>query len=116
MRISDWSSDVCSSDLHDSVGDIVEQPVDACGRFANGEARRARDRGQKPLEPLAAFRKLSRDDRRIAMHFCPDMGSDKANDTFGLGGLEPVAGIDPALPPTVEPPNPVRGDPTPKSV
>src|SRR3546814_11054859 len=92
MRISNWSSDLCSSDL-----------VDTCGRFGNGEARRARDRGQKPLEPLAAFRKLSRDDRRIAMHFCPDMGSDKANDTFGLGGLEPVAGIDPALSQTVEP-------------
>src|SRR3546814_7385110 len=22
MRISDWSSDVCSSDLHDAVGDV----------------------------------------------------------------------------------------------
>src|SRR3546814_495456 len=99
MRISNWSSDLCSSDL-----------VDTCGRFGNGEARRARDRGQKPLEPLAAFRKLSRDDRRIAMHFCPDMGSDKANDTFGLGGLEPVAGIDPALSQTVEPQNAVRVD------
>src|SRR3546814_2865364 len=28
MRISDWSSDVCSSDLHDSVSGEVAQPED----------------------------------------------------------------------------------------
>src|SRR3546814_4160284 len=31
MRISDWSSDVCSSDLHDSIGRAV-QAVDALDR------------------------------------------------------------------------------------
>src|SRR3546814_19591368 len=65
MRISDWSSDVCSSDL------IVEQSVDLRGRLADREAGRDRDRGQHALEPLARSlpmrRKLGRDDRRCGM-------------------------------------------------
>src|SRR3546814_21054091 len=106
LRISDWSSDVCSSDL------IVEQPVDACGRLPDRKAWRARDRRQQSFEPFAAFGQFGRDDRCIAMHFCPDMGSDQADDAFGLSRFEPVAGIDATFPQPVKPPHAVRSDHT----
>src|SRR3546814_9008635 len=39
MRISDWSSDVCSSDLHaagDAIGIKDDAPIDIAGGAANG--------------------------------------------------------------------------------
>src|SRR3546814_2119316 len=80
MRISDWSSDVCSSDLarrrtsddediaalddghgqdtrrvrrHDAVGHIVEQRVDPGGGLADREARCQRHGRQHAFETLA---------------------------------------------------------------
>src|SRR3546814_4600018 len=41
MRISDWSSDVCSSDLFDAAGDRGRQDVEVEGRHAAARARRA---------------------------------------------------------------------------
>src|SRR3546814_3397585 len=57
MRISDWSSDVCSSDLPAQRFDLVEQPVIArhmLRRF--GAQRRMRQKSQQP-EPI-----IDRDD------------------------------------------------------
>src|SRR3546814_4770697 len=55
MRISDWSSDVCSSDLLHGGAERIAQGLDAIG----GNARRSQDRtahdllGQDQLENLA---------------------------------------------------------------
>src|SRR3546814_3669864 len=67
MRISDWSSDVCSSDLKDTGGDIpklqvafpkaVETPCRDPGQIERGRSEAAdaryfgRDRVQNALEP-----------------------------------------------------------------
>src|SRR3546814_7319553 len=50
MRISDWSSDVCSSDLHRSLKDQREAARD------RGDAEREDDLGREPLGkvPLSA--------------------------------------------------------------
>src|SRR3546814_18731049 len=45
MRISDWSSDVCSSDL----GDERDLPRDGAARVGGG-ATRLRDRGERDVE------------------------------------------------------------------
>src|SRR3546814_9253859 len=46
MRISDWSSDVCSSDL-----------AGGRARAADGAGRLGRDRGVPPRDPAPAFRR-----------------------------------------------------------
>src|SRR3546814_19847318 len=46
MRISDWSSDVCSSDLDLKVGDEVEVYVDRVENH-QGEAMLSRDRARR---------------------------------------------------------------------
>src|SRR3546814_17202068 len=54
MRISDWSSDVCSSDLHlDPPGDLLREQVEADAVVADHRLRHRRDaarhRRQQPL-------------------------------------------------------------------
>src|SRR3546814_1765726 len=49
MRISDWSSDVCSSDLLDI--DDVETP-DERGRVGERQRAFVGDEGQGPLQPI----------------------------------------------------------------
>src|SRR3546814_15576254 len=41
MRISDWSSDVCSSDLDDVEGGEVQQELDALGAAVDGATEAA---------------------------------------------------------------------------
>src|SRR3546814_13831265 len=45
MRISDWSSDVCASDLHHLVGEGVERHITLARRLPRGQfgAHRGRD-------------------------------------------------------------------------
>src|SRR3546814_8545449 len=51
MRISDWSSDVCSSDLFQRLGDILAQPGQP-GRAAAGTARGSGDHHALPRQML----------------------------------------------------------------
>src|SRR3546814_8285565 len=48
MRISDWSSDVCSSDLVDGVIALIDADALAAGRFAHDEAALAAARAADP--------------------------------------------------------------------
>src|SRR3546814_5235481 len=65
MRISDWSSDVCSSDLHAGgpfqvsmpagAGSVLRQRRGACGPGTRGGLRRSPDRcGDVPGDATAA--------------------------------------------------------------
>src|SRR3546814_18936980 len=77
LRISDWSSDVCSSDLLDLVGEAVElhlERIDAhgevgdrIGRTRPGKGRRL-GRGDLRLDPLgrAARKHLALDRAHLA--------------------------------------------------
>src|SRR3546814_16334711 len=58
MRISDWSSDVCSSDLAEEVGD-GRMEVDAAVRLAAVQVERDREDGQ-----LGG-------DEQVQQHFAP---------------------------------------------
>src|SRR3546814_12044501 len=65
MRISDWSSDVCSSDLHDLVGDLAQDEavvgpvevagdVDGCADVDLAGTERLRERGAGRLDVVGA--------------------------------------------------------------
>src|SRR3546814_6660862 len=71
MRISDWSSDVCSSDL------IIVEREHRDGGFADREAGRGHHRWQQPFEPLAGLGQLRRNTRHIGMNIDADMMRDQ---------------------------------------
>src|SRR3546814_4732330 len=55
MRTSDWSSDVCSSDLTDSPGEKADQAVgDHGGRCAAGRDRRERQARESSAQHRAS--------------------------------------------------------------
>src|SRR3546814_7499326 len=67
MRISDWSSDVCSSDLVDVRDHAVAQRPDGfnrIGRLAHHQLGVVADR----LHPLHAVQRLDRHHRRFVEH------------------------------------------------
>src|SRR3546814_10078666 len=53
MRISDWSSDVCSSDLHYSFDNFVEGRSNQLGRAAASHA--AQNPGDRAHNPLLLY-------------------------------------------------------------
>src|SRR3546814_19527965 len=75
MRISDWSSDVCSSDLHSHAGAVRRRPRDRAPGRRHGRGRhRALDAGAPALSArltvvgsgfagMTALRTLRRQDR-----------------------------------------------------
>src|SRR3546814_10148066 len=75
MRISDWSSDVCSSDLYepceDNEGSLSSRPVrdDDGNPVINREAVRRRD---AMIERLAALPPVPGALAQIIQHFGPD--------------------------------------------
>src|SRR3546814_10513586 len=57
MRISDWSSDVCSSDLHRAGGDVHDAPEAALHHAVDGrldELDRRQHVGVQRLDPVVA--------------------------------------------------------------
>src|SRR3546814_7891669 len=70
MRISDWSSDVCSSDLdeaHDAVQILLENAVEACPVLIVATGATDKSRTAKLL--------ANRGDGLVAMFYPPDLGS-----------------------------------------
>src|SRR3546814_20443497 len=71
MRISDWSSDVCSSDLRepDLSARISRRHADGEGRLGQGDARSDRDAAALPPDqiPLRERARLRESDRRRAV-------------------------------------------------
>src|SRR3546814_20820535 len=54
MRISDWSSDVCSSDLEASVAAMVAFAVDTYGRLDGAHNNAGIEMVNKPIHELTA--------------------------------------------------------------
>src|SRR3546814_7159157 len=78
MRISDWSSDVCSSDLGSSIlFNLLHRPprFDACKRAAGQGVRRARmivlDFAEQPVLILFAGLSFHSDEQPFALHPFP---------------------------------------------
>src|SRR3546814_6445472 len=67
MRISDWSSDVCSSDLPLRLGSALDHQQQPLGleRFLDEIGRAAPDRGDRSIK-VAVARDHQHRDRRIA--------------------------------------------------
>src|SRR3546814_4560152 len=78
MRISDWSSDVCSSDLRENCD----------GWLSDGKSRRSDNRRQQPFESLAGVGQFGRDARRTRMNFGTDMMGDEPDDAFPIRSEE----------------------------
>ena len=78
---------------HDPGRDIVVEGEHRDGRAADGEAWSRSDRRDEALEPLAAFRQLSRDARAAGMDLDADMVGDQPNDAFGVGGRDAEARV-----------------------
>src|SRR3546814_11802637 len=60
MRISDWSSYVCSSDLEDSIGCAVEVAPIQCARHSTSHALSLPGLTRQPIEPLASSLRAGR--------------------------------------------------------
>src|SRR3546814_4082177 len=88
MRISDWSSDVCSSDL-------------------DREGGRGHHRRQQTLEPLPRLGQLSRDPRRTRMNLGADMMRDQPDDALAIGGRQPFTRVGEPFGKTVDPEPPI---------
>src|SRR3546814_7772071 len=74
MRISDWSSDVCSSDLGDERERAARQADEVA--IADG------DRGQGEL--IAAIAPALRDEEALARHFGQDNGQEFGRDILRI--------------------------------
>src|SRR3546814_16454466 len=99
MRISDWSSDVCSSDLTADVAAIVAAPVPAHAPIAAGSTGNpAPDEAAKVLAapPLPATAILPIVDQGAK----PKTSEDRASSGGKATPLPPVAPGDPAIPAT----------------
>src|SRR3546814_1505446 len=71
MRISDWSSDVCSSDLLGAVGgDVVEMPRAIGLALVPRPLGRERDEFPAPVENAARAVMLE-EERRVALDLLP---------------------------------------------
>src|SRR3546814_4853144 len=71
MRISDWSSDVCSSDLRRDLADIAQRLQEAgTGRMAHRHADSPAVAGQA-LHQIAADESGAAEDRHDAAHTRP---------------------------------------------
>src|SRR3546814_304296 len=101
MRISDWSSDVCSSDLYvrvDADGDVAVDGLDAAAQLGGDDADRAVDRFDALGDVAAAADEDAAVDRLdAAADARPLADVDVAVDGAQVLGLDVVAGLDPAV-------------------
>src|SRR3546814_938733 len=91
MRISDWSSDVCSSDLAISVDD--EPPIDK----AVGPFLLQRKRAQMHPQPMACRRLPNGGEHRVIglrYRLFPDAGGLAVQHSAHLGGHGPIRTLD----------------------
>src|SRR3546814_2666762 len=122
MRISDWSSDVCSSDLqdvaaisdaltqhrrlqarHDSGFGIIVEREDRDGGLADRKGGCGDDRRDQSLKPLAGLGQLRRNTRVARMNVDADMVGDQTDDALAVRRRQSFARVGQAFTEPIDP-------------